>query len=250
MYPELRRSAALDLLTNRVHETQLVQSGRAELVDEPAHVGERRPEIGARLDHQNVCRRLGLEVVSRGSQFEHHAGERRTEAVVQIATKSPPFLLTSRHKLRPSPLKVGCQPNRLRRHADLASKIFEQLAIGGRKPLSRRARSKQQFTDNLLLVDQWQAHQVGSRRTSRHGHRRLPILLEADRHVRQLQRFAYCLHNRRQHRVGSQGRLESLSEAREHGVRFVALAVRQVVYPALQPHSQWLKQDRHNTSGQ
>ena len=137
------------MLTNRVHETQLVQSGRAELVDEPAHVGERRPEIGARLDHQNVCRRLGLEVVSRGSQFEHHAGERRTETVMQIATKSPPFLLTSRHKLRPSPLKVGCQPNRVRRHADLASKIFEQLAIGGRKRLSRRARSKQQLADNL-----------------------------------------------------------------------------------------------------
>src|SRR5205085_10287342 len=57
VYPELCYSAALDLLMHRVHQTQLVQSGRAELVDEPAHIGERHSEIGARLGHQCVrCR--------------------------------------------------------------------------------------------------------------------------------------------------------------------------------------------------
>ena len=75
-------------------------------------------------------------------------------------------------------------------------------------------------------------------------------MLEGNRHVRQLQRFADGLHNRRQHGVGSQARLQSLPEPREHGVRLVALAVQQVVHPALQPQTQWLKEDRHDASGQ
>ena len=125
VYPEFCRSAALDLFMNRVHQTQLVQSGRAELVDEPAHIGERHSEIGARLGHQCVRCRVGLEVVAGSSELEHHAGQRRTETVMQVTTKSAPFLLASRHQSCASSLKVGRQPHRVRRDANLSSKILE-----------------------------------------------------------------------------------------------------------------------------
>src|SRR5215213_2494924 len=76
-----------------------------------------------------------------------------------------------------------------------------------------------------------------------------PSFLEQDGHVGQLQGLGYGLHDRGQHRLGGDRRLDALSQARGHRRWVVSITVHQPVHAALEPAPKRLEQDGHERGG-
>ena len=76
------------------------------------------------------------------------------------------------------------------------------------------------------------------------------LVLQRGRGVRQPERLFDGRDDRRQDGVGSEGRFQALSEARDHGVRVVALTVHQRVHAALQTVAQRREDHGYESRGE
>ena len=102
------RTEPLGLLPQRADQSELVESRRAQVVDEPADI--RHGALDAETCVlQQASGRLGiaLEEVLRGLYLERCPRERRPEPVVEVSAQSPALLLTRRDEALACALELG-----------------------------------------------------------------------------------------------------------------------------------------------
>jgi hypothetical protein len=137
------------------HEAQLVECWRAQVVDEPAHVGYRALGLPVEAVEQNVGGvRVAPQQVPCGGDAQRDAGEQGTQTVVQVTPQAPALLLPRRDQPFPGLLQVGGQTHGVGRHAELAGDAVEQLPFGAREHLPGPARRQHQPANLLTLEGQ------------------------------------------------------------------------------------------------
>lgn len=109
-----------------------------------------------------VARRPGIvgQLIEGRIQFEGLAGQRRAQAVVQIAPHATALLLTGQHQLFPRALQSCRQSYGVCRGPGLAGDVLEQLSFFGGEGFTRRARRDDQSAHRRVLVVQGQFHNL------------------------------------------------------------------------------------------
>ncbi len=89
-------------------EAELVEGGRAKIVDDAAHVGDGLLCLGLQFgEERGDGLRVVDEEVHRGIVLEGEGGESRAESVVEVAAEAAALLLAGRDEPLPRPLEVG-----------------------------------------------------------------------------------------------------------------------------------------------
>ena len=138
----------------------------------------------------------------------------------------------------------------MHRNSSLTHQILEQPAISGTQRLSRSPGTQDELAEAFLLVHQRQAERLRDRSSGLSGDGQAVRAPESNRYVWQLQRVSNGLHNAGQHGVRGKGYLQPLAQARQDGIRLVAMPIQQVVDRTLRSFAERLKQHRHEASGQ
>ncbi len=104
----------LRALLQRAGQAELVQVGRAQVVDQPPDVGDRGGEVGAQAE-QELAAAFGVGAVQVVCcvGLEGHRGERGTQAVVQVSAQPPAFFLTGGHDVLARLVELLGQAHRL-----------------------------------------------------------------------------------------------------------------------------------------
>ena len=99
-------------VANRAEQTQLIQSRRAQVVDEAPDLGEGCFYVRLEFRKKRV-RRFGVLIVEhpRRAHFEALRGEPGTEAVVQVAAQAAALLLPCGDEELARALQVGREPH-------------------------------------------------------------------------------------------------------------------------------------------
>jgi hypothetical protein len=144
------------LLADSPEQSQFIERGRTQVVDQAADIGNDRAQRGAPFSYQSGClTRILRDQRSYRSCLEVEGGQGWSQAIVQVTTQAPTFFLACRYEPLACSLQFGCEPHGVSGYACLARKVIEQAAIGRGEGFSSGARSKQQLADDLSLVDQW-----------------------------------------------------------------------------------------------
>jgi len=100
-----------------------------------------------------------VEQVASSVELKRHAGQRRSQAIVQVTTQAAAFLFASGDELGTRLLEFACQalqirgePHRMGGYPSLPCQVREQRTISRREGLTRPTGSKHQFTDQVALV--------------------------------------------------------------------------------------------------
>lgn len=122
------------LRAQRVQQTELVERRRAQPLDEPSDVVQSRLHLVARRGQQR-CRRVrsSVQEVAGGLDPKRDAGQRRSEAVVEVTPQPAPFILAGGDQLLARPLQVEGEPLGVHCHAGLGGQRLEQLTVAGGK---------------------------------------------------------------------------------------------------------------------
>ena len=131
-------------LPQRRDQSELVERGGAQAVDQAAYLGDLvAGEVGEPADHLGRLGRIGGDQVLGGLQPHGHRGQRRAEAVVEVAAQPAALLLARGDQLLAGAHQLAVGQHRLDERADLGADVLEQEAVAaaerrrGRAPASR-----------------------------------------------------------------------------------------------------------------
>ncbi len=138
----------LGQLGQGAHEPAVVQGGGTQVVDEPAHVGDHLLHLRTRLPQLGLGR-VGFPVDEEpgGLEPEHHAGQSRPQAVVEVPADAPAFLLAGQHHPLPTLLELVGHPAGARRRGRLPDQVAEQLLVAAGETAAQAPRRQHQAPD-------------------------------------------------------------------------------------------------------
>jgi hypothetical protein len=216
-----------DVLAQGPGEAELVERGRAKPLDHTADVDDRRADLLAQLG-QLPLRRLGVRVQKRAGRLglQRQTGERRADAVVQVAAQATPFLLASEHEPLPRPLQILEKRPRVHGAAEVHRQIADQPLLGLAEHAARIAET--QLTD-LRAVRHQRHRLVTSVDTCEHFARCF-----ADADVGQIELRTELGNRCLEQPIDVAGGLELGRQPRQHLVRLTPPSVHNSVHHALQ----------------
>ena len=96
-------------------QAQLVERRRAEVLHDAAYLAHAAQRLVLQVREQRVGgARVGAQHVARGVHPQRHAGQRRAEAVVQVAAQPPTFLLPAHDQAFTGPPQGTVQQDGMR----------------------------------------------------------------------------------------------------------------------------------------
>ena len=138
----------------RGSEAQLVERRRAQTVDQAANVSDHRLHLRGRRDQQRIgSPEIRRRQIANGLERERQPGERRAEAVVEIAPDPPPFLLAQLDDALPRRLQLVRELDRVDSRSDLRRQVGDQPFVALPKVLTL-APGETKLTDDGALVDE------------------------------------------------------------------------------------------------
>ena len=160
------------LLAQRAAQAELVQRGRAQAVDDPAHVGDRALDAAAARSSSASAASGSLASTRRAASIvEHGAGERRAEPVVQVAAQAAALLLARGDEPLARALDLDGERDGAGGGARAAGEVLEQPPVCGAQRLAVRARAEHQRADALAGVDERQTQRDARGRSAVGGGR-------------------------------------------------------------------------------
>ena len=151
----LRRGLLRGEAPDRGGETELVERRWAQPVDQPADVSDHRLHLRGRRDQQRIgSPEIRRRQIPNGLERERQPGERRAEAVVEVAADPPPLLLAQLDDALPRRLQLVRELDRVDGGGDLRRQVGDQpvvALVGGARPGARR---EPKLTDGDALVDE------------------------------------------------------------------------------------------------
>ncbi len=150
---ELRRIVLGGGLADGADESQVVERGRAESVDQAPDVGYRALGLGFEAPEQG-SRGVGVLIqhVFSHIQLERKAAEHRAEPVVQVASQATALFLPGSDQPLPRTLEVRRETHGVGGYPGLAGEVFEQPSVGGGELSLAGAGAEQQLPYRLVLV--------------------------------------------------------------------------------------------------
>ena len=231
----------LDALAQRADQAEVVERGRAQVLDEPPDVRDGRADLPAeRAEQFTGALGVGGEQVGGGVGDERDAGERGAEAVVEVAAQPAAFLLPGGDDPLPRRLQLVREQGGVDGDGQRRSDERQHGVVGGTEAALPRARADAQLADRRAVVLQ---------RHDRHFVRHFAVLGEdvpgrRDRGVRDAQRGPD-----RRHDAGQAGSGELLADPGDDASRVAAVAVERAADRALQPRENGRDQQGHHDRG-
>ena len=112
--------------------------GGRKSVDQPADVSDHRLHLLGGRDEELVgALEIRVRQVADGLECEREPGQRRPEAVVQVATDPPPLLLAQLDDALPRRLELLREPDRVHRGGDLRCEVDDQAVVALPQALAR-----------------------------------------------------------------------------------------------------------------
>ena len=240
------------VLLERPDETELVQRRRPQVLHQPADVGDAGLHLllQGRGQPDGVLRPRAGQPAHR-VEAERHPGERRSEAVVQVAADPAALLLAGADDALAGPLQVTPEQHRVRRDRDLPPEVVEQPEVRVPERVPRGAGRHAQGADALAPERQRHLVQPGGRRPPVGGQAvGLPGAAGLDPHVGQPERAATVSATSVSGPVVGDGRdVEPAAEPGQHRVGVSPVAVHQPVRGPLQPGPHRGEADRDQGGG-
>ena len=157
---------------------------------------------------------------------EREAGERRPEAVVEVAADPATLLLAQLDQAAACSLELLREADGVRRRRDLGCEIGDQAAVGltqlFARPSARAGARRRPCPGARAGIE------AALRRRCRNAAATSSLPARDERDVLEPQRLADRLDRRGQHGVRAERALEPATEAGERGVRVVSLAVHEL----------------------
>ena len=124
------RAHPFGLLPDRRLQPEVVEGGRAQVVDETAYVVERVGDLGPRQpDQLPRARGVGLHRVAGGVEPQRHPAEDRPEPVVEVAADPAPVVLAAEHQPLPALLHLRRQQSGADRDRRLPHQVDQQPLV-------------------------------------------------------------------------------------------------------------------------
>ena len=143
------------VLAQGADQAQTVQCGRSQVVDEAAHVVDGGGGLGAQLGKdRHGPLRLGRRQPPGGVDLEYHPGQRRAEAVVQVAAQPAALLLARGDEALPRPGQLARQHRRPDRDRDRRGEQRQDPLVGGVQPNLAGAQPDDELADRLVALPQ------------------------------------------------------------------------------------------------
>jgi hypothetical protein len=120
------------MLLERSDQSQLIELRRAQVVDEPAEVGDSVLDLGLQLVQHHAGRsRVPPNQQLGRTQLQDKAGHDSTEPVVEVPPQSAALLLPGGDQPFTRTLQVDGQPDGVGGHAGLAGDVRQKPEVGG-----------------------------------------------------------------------------------------------------------------------
>jgi hypothetical protein len=226
------------LLLDGPQQTELVERGRAQIVHQPADVGEDPGQVVRRPGELLVgALGIGPGQVAGCLDPQRHRTEARAEPVVQVAPQPAALVLTGDHELGPDPLQGRAQLARAGGRGGLPDQVTEQplVVLAENRPVRR---GEHQPADRLAAVPDRQRDQLAGRLAVFDDGPLATGSFDLDPHVPQPERLGHGPGHGHQLLVRVAGQLEPLGQRRHRRVRIVARAAQQPADGPPQPGPQ------------
>ena len=220
-------------LLQRADQAQLVERWRSQRVHQRPQVADDAPRLSFELaQHSDRARRVGGDQVLGGAQPLAQAGQRGSQAVVQIPMEAPALLLPDAHRAVPGTPQVCGQAGRAHGRARLGRHLAEQVEVSLREPFPG-TRCNPQPADLATLERHREPAQLRAGRCAVLGRARSVGELEADK--REPQRGTDRVDDGLRDLVAGHGRGQSLPELGHDRTGVISRAVDPTVDALLDP---------------
>ena len=248
-HPEAGRDGG-GLAADGTGEPDLVQCGRPQAVHEAPHLGEHPADVGPGRGQRRVGgREVAAGLDAGGVDPTRDGGERRAEAVVQVAAQPAALVLHRRDEQLAAALQLVGQPRGTGGGRRLTDDVGEQPLVGRAQTRRGTALRQEEPPDRLAAVRDGQGSgDLRARAVLDHEH--LPATLaHLDADVREAEGRGERAGHLEELLVGRRGVFQAAREGGHHGVRVVTLPHHPSAHDTREAVSQWDVDGEHDDDG-